>query len=211
MSASAAVLVLAGPSGAGKSRLARRLHSEHGWPVVQLDDFYRELGDPGLPMSPLGLPDWDDVRSWDLPSALDALDQLCTTGRTEVPVYDISTSSVTGREDVELDAHPIVVAEGIFAAETIPGLTERGLLAEAWCIRNQPWLTFGRRLTRDLSERRKPPMTLWRRGHLLRRAEPGIVAAQEALGAIPMTVREAEARVAQVLLGEQGTTRGAGG
>lgn len=209
--AEARVLVLSGPSGAGKSRLARRLHAEHGWPVVQLDDFYRELGDPGLPMSPLGLPDWDDVRSWDLESAVDALDQLCTTGRTEVPVYDISTSSATGRVDVELDGHPLVLAEGIFAAEAIAALQERGLLAEAWCIRNHPWLTFGRRLARDLSERRKPPVTLWRRGHLLRRAEPGIVAVQEALGAVPMTVREAEARAARELPGGQGTTRGAGG
>lgn len=218
------VLVLAGPSGAGKSRLARRLHALHGWPVVQLDDFYRELGDPGLPMSPLGLPDWDDARSWNLPEALDALEQLCATGRAEVPVYDIATSAVTGRAELELDGHPVVVAEGIFAAESIPGLRERGLLAEAWCIRNSPWLTFGRRLARDLSERRKPPVTLWRRGHILRRAEPGIVAAQAALGAVPMTVREAEARAHRLLVGsgpqtpgaqagrdEHGTTREAGG
>ena len=60
----ARVLVLAGPSGAGKSRLARRLHAAHGWPIVQLDDFYRDGDDPALPMSPqAGLPDWDDVRS----------------------------------------------------------------------------------------------------------------------------------------------------
>lgn len=209
------ILVLAGPSGAGKSRLARRLHAEHGWPVVQLDDFYRELGDPGLPMSPLGLPDWDDARSWNLPEALDALEQLCTTGRAEVPVYDIATSAVTGRAELESGGHPLVVAEGIFAAESIPGLLSRGLLAEAWCIRNSPWITFGRRLARDLSERRKPPVTLWRRGHILRRAEPGIVAAQAALGAVPMTVREAEERVTRLLAGagrdEQGTTQGAGG
>ncbi|GAA5158215.1 uridine kinase family protein [Ornithinimicrobium tianjinense] len=189
------VLVLAGPSGAGKSRLARRLHATYGWPLMQLDDFYREAGDPVLPMSPLGLPDWDDVRSWHLDAAVEALEQLCRTGRTDVPLYDISTSRITGHHLVTSDDHPVVVAEGIFAAHTISLLRERDLLAGAWCIRNRPWLTFGRRLVRDLAERRKSPLTLWRRGHVLRRAEPGIVAAQQALGAEPMTAAEAERRV----------------
>lgn len=186
--------MLCGPSGAGKSRLARRLHARHGWPVVQLDDFYRELGDPDLPMSRLeGLPDWDDVRSWSLQDAVDALETLCRLGSVEVPVYDISTSRVSGRHRVGSDGHPIVVAEGIFAAHTIAPLRDRGLLAAAWCVRGHPWKTFVRRLTRDLAERRKPPLTLVRRGLALRRAEPGIVKAQQALGAEPMTAREAEA------------------
>lgn len=192
----ARVLVLAGPSGAGKSRLARRLHAAHGWPVVQLDDFYRDGDDPDLPMSPqVGLPDWDDVRSWRLADALTAMETLCREGSVEVPVYDISTSQATGVHQVELDGHPIVIAEGIFAADTVSGLAERGLLAAAWCIRNRPSKTFARRLIRDLAERRKPPLTLVRRGLALRRLEPGIVGAQQALGAEPMTAREAEARV----------------
>lgn len=191
----ARVLVLAGPSGSGKSRLARRLHTRHGWPVVQLDDFYREVTDPDLPMSPqAGLPDWDDVRSWRLGDAVAALEQLCRRGSVEVPVYDISTSLVTGAHTLERDGHPVVVAEGIFAAHTVADLAERGLLAAAWCIRNTPWKTFLRRLTRDLAERRKPPVTLLRRGLALRRAEAGIVGAQTALGAEPMTAREAERR-----------------
>src|SRR5690606_25731835 len=89
----ARALLLSGPSGSGKSRLARRLHARHGGPLVQLDDFYREGDAPDLPMSPLGLVDWDDVRSWDLHAAVDALERLCRTGRADVPLYDISTSS----------------------------------------------------------------------------------------------------------------------
>lgn len=198
---SARVIVLAGPSGAGKSRLARRLHEQHGWPVLELDDFYLEAGDPGLPMSPLGLADWDDVRSWDCEGALQAIDRLCREGSTELPVYDISTSSVVGRQEIRLGDHPFVVVEGIFSAHTIRGLAERGLLAHAACVRNRPWLTFARRLVRDLAERRKPPVTLWRRGHLLRQAEPGIVAAQQALGAEPMTAQQAERRILALLTG----------
>lgn len=208
----ARVLVLAGPSGAGKSRLARRLHAAHGWPVVQLDDFYRDGDDPDLPMSPqVGLPDWDDVRSWRLDDALTAMETLCREGSVEVPVYDISTSQATGVHQVELDGHPIVIAEGIFAADTVSGLAERGLLAAAWCIRNRPSKTFARRLVRDLAERRKPPLTLVRRGLALRRLEPGIVSAQHALGAEPMTAREAEARVPELNArqGQEGGRHGA--
>lgn len=203
----ARVVVLAGPSGAGKSRLARRLQERHGWPVLQLDDFYREVTDPDLPMSPLGLPDWDDVRSWDLDGALAAMEQLCTEGTTALPVYDIGASMVVGRQVLSLGSSPVVVAEGIFAAHTVAGLRERGLLALAACVRNRPWLTFARRLTRDLAERRKPPATLWRRGHLLRRAEPGIVAAQQALGAVPMTARETERQI-RTTLSEGGADTG---
>lgn len=211
-SPAARVLVLAGPSGAGKSRLARRLHAAHGWPVVQLDDFYRDGDDPSLPMSPqAGLPDWDDVRSWRLDDALAALETLIRTGTVEVPVYDIATSRVTGTQRLDLDGHPLVLAEGIFAADAIAGLAERELLADAWCIRNRPWKTFARRLVRDLAERRKPPLTLVRRGVALHRLEPGIVRAHEALGAEPMTAREAEARVARLTDNDEreGRRRGA--
>lgn len=208
----ARVLVLAGPSGAGKSRLARRLHAAHGWPVVQLDDFYREVDDPHLPMSPqVGLPDWDDVRSWRLDDAVVALEKLCREGTVEVPIYDISTSRATGTHRLELGGHPIVIAEGIFAADTVSALTDKRLLAAAWCIRNRPWKTFARRLVRDLAERRKPPLTLLRRGLALRRLEPGIVRDQQALGAEPMTAREAEASIPDVIthFEQEGHRRGA--
>ena len=66
------VILLTGPSGAGKSRLSARLSAAHGWPVVRLDDFYREASDPRLPRSPIGIPDWDHADSWDSQAAVDA-------------------------------------------------------------------------------------------------------------------------------------------
>ncbi|MGB5953346.1 MAG: ATP-binding protein [Ornithinimicrobium sp.] len=192
------VLLLCGPSGAGKSRLAGWLHARFSWPILELDDFYRDGLDAALPVSSLGLPDWDDPASWDATAALDALDRLRSEGSVEAPIYDIGSSRVTGKRTIRTHGAQIVVAEGIFAAQLIESLDGREALAGAWCIRDRPWLTFGKRLIRDLRQRRKPPKTLWRRGHHLRRAEPGIVVAQERLGATPMTGRQARQRAAHL-------------
>lgn len=162
--------------------------------MVELDDFYRDGRDPALPVSSLGLPDWDDPASWDAAAALQALEELCRHGEVKAPTYDIGSSRVVGERTIRRHGAAVVVAEGIFAAELVSELASRDALAGAWCIRDRPWLTFTKRLARDLRQRRKPPVTLWRRGHQLRRAEPGIVAGQQRMGASPMTGRQARER-----------------
>lgn len=191
----ARVLVLGGPSGSGKSRWSAHLSHEHGWPIVRLDDYYRNGDDPTLPMLS-GIPDWDDVRSWRCDDAVDALETLCRTGEVVAPVYDISASAVTGTQVVRLDPEvPIVIAEGIFAPYVIAPLRERGILEGAYCVHHNRWITFVRRLVRDLSEHRKPPMVLLRRGLRLARAEPRIVADQRQLGAEPIRPKELARRM----------------
>ena len=193
------VVVLAGPSGSGKSRLADRLSRTHGWPIVRLDDFYKGADAPDLPRSAeLGMVDWDHPDSWDHASAVAALGRLCNTGSASMPIYDISTSSAVGEHTVTARPHDLVLAEGIFAAEAIPSLRAAGLLHSAWCIRHHRLHTFGLRLARDLSERRKPPMTLIRRGLLLLRDEPGVVARHRELGATTATPAQAERRLGTV-------------
>lgn len=176
--------------------MAARLHAAHGWPIVRLDDFYRDGEDPTLPMTDLGadhLVDWDDPGSWDGAAAARALSLLVKTGQAQVPVYDIARSRVTGSAQVTLGAGQLVVAEGIFAAEIILRMREEGLLHSAWCIVHNRWVTFGRRLVRDLSERRKPPHILLRRGLALCRDEPEVIARMERLGARCTSPARAEA------------------
>lgn len=192
----ARVVVLAGPSGAGKSRLAERLHHTHGWPIVRLDDFYRDEDDPSMPRSDeLGMIDWDHPDSWNEAAAVASLVELVDTGSTLTPVYDLSRSRAVGTTTVTADPGELVLAEGIFAAEVVEELRAAGVLHSAWCIHHRPFVTFVRRLTRDLKERRKAPMVLVRRGLTLMRAEPQVISRQEALGAESARAKDVEARL----------------
>ncbi|WP_405998951.1 uridine kinase [Streptomyces sp. NBC_00829] len=194
------VVLLSGPSGSGKSSLAART----GLPVLRLDDFYKEGNDPTLPLV-TGSPDidWDSPASWDADAAVAAIEELCRTGRTTVPVYDIATSTRAGTEAFGIGRTPLFVAEGIFAADLVGRCTELGVLADALCLRGRPSTTFRRRLARDLREGRKSVGFLLRRGWRLMRAERGIVTRQAALGAHPCGRNEALGRLAAAAAGRR--------
>ena len=200
----AQVIVLAGPSGAGKSRLAERI----GLPVLRLDDYYKSAGDPGLPVIEHGAPsirlvprqlrtgnaglvDWDHPDSWLPGDAMDAVRLLCACGSADVPIYDIAHDGRIGHRMLDLEGHPLFVAEGIFAQEIVPACREAGLLAAAYCVRQHPMVTFWRRLTRDLREHRKPPLVLVRRGLALLRDQRRVVSHAVSLGCEPVTPDEA--------------------
>ncbi|WP_308117776.1 uridine kinase family protein, partial [Streptomyces anatolicus] len=189
------VVLLCGPSGSGKSSFAAR----SGLPVLCLDDFYKEVGDPTLPQVPGSSDiDWDSPASWDADVALAAIEELCRTGRTSVPVYDIALSARVGQEALDIERTPVFIAEGIFAADIVERCREIGVLADAICLRGRPLTTFRRRLVRDLREGRKSVPFLLRRGWRLMRLERAIVERQAALGAYPCGGEEALGRVAAV-------------
>ena len=189
------VIVLAGPSGAGKSRLAERL----GLPVLRLDDFYKDGSDPTLPRVEdgpnTGIVDWDHPDSWLPGDAVAALEELCHSGRADVPVYDIARDGRTGWQHLHLDDASYFVAEGIFAQDVVGTCADLGLLAAAYCVRQHPMVTFWRRLTRDLRERRKPPLVLVRRGWALLRDQRRVVEDAVAKGCEPVTPDEAYSQV----------------
>jgi uridine kinase len=195
----ARVVVLAGPSGCGKTRLAERA----GVPIVALDDFYRDGDDPLMPMVG-GHVDWEDPASWDVEAAVAALGELCRTGRAEVPIYSIAADARVGSRPVALDGSPIVVAEGIFAAEVVGRLAAEGLLADALLLRSPSLVTFWRRLVRDHREGRKPPLVLVRQGLAKLRDERKVVTRQADLGC-----RRIAKPAASTLLADLAATRAA--
>jgi uridine kinase len=195
ISPSPRVILLTGPSGSGKSRLSAR----SGLPVMRLDDFYKEAGDPTLPQLPHGIGvDWDSPRSWDAEAAVAAVRELCSTGRATVPVYDISLSARVGRETLLLGGARLFIAEGIFAADIAGRCRGAGLLADAICLCGRPTTTFRRRLLRDLREGRKSVLFLLRRGWRLLRAEGEIVERHRKLGAYPCARAEATERIGRL-------------
>ncbi|MEU2563996.1 ATP-binding protein [Streptomyces longispororuber] len=194
------VVLLTGPSGSGKSSFAAR----SGLPVLCLDDFYKEGTDPTLPLVEGSTDiDWDSPRSWDADVAVAAISELCRTGRTRVPVYDIATSARVGEETLDIERTPLFIAEGIFAADIVERCRELGVLADALCLRGRPSTTFRRRLLRDLREGRKSVPFLLRRGWRLMRAERAIVARQTALGAHPCGAEEALGRLTDAAAGRR--------
>jgi uridine kinase len=156
-----------------------------------LDDFYREGNDPLLPRHPdLAIADWDDPAAWDAARAVNALVAICTTGSADIPVYDIAHDRVVRTERFTAGASPVIVAEGLFAGDIAPECRELGILADAIVVHRKPWKNFVRRLVRDLAERRKPPLTLLRRGIALWRAERSVLKRQVALGCRPLSAAE---------------------
>ena len=189
----ARVVLLAGPSGSGKSYVARR----SGLPILSLDDFYKDTGDPTLPRLD-GAVDWDSPAAWDAAAAVRVICELSADGTADVPVYDISRDRHVGHRTVSVLSGTVFIAEGIFAAEIVAGCSTRGVLADALCLRRWPVVTFVRRLLRDLREGRKPPAVLIRRGLRLWRTERAVVRRQCALGARPGSRRQVERRLREL-------------
>ncbi|MEO6088060.1 MAG: uridine kinase [Umezawaea sp.] len=182
-------MLLAGPSGSGKSHLAAHL----GWPVLRLDDFYRDGDDPLLPRLSSGLADWDAADSWNTEAALAAIVRLAVSGTVEAPTYSISESRTTGRHTVALGDAPAFIAEGLFADRLVAGCREAGVLVDAIVLSPNGFVTFVRRFVRDVAEARKPVSVLLRRGVRLWREHGDVV--RQCARAGMRVVRPSQARV----------------
>ncbi|PRZ35248.1 uridine kinase [Antricoccus suffuscus] len=176
------MIVLAGPSGSGKSRLADRL----GQPILRLDDFYRDGEDPMLPRHGAHA-DWESPAAWHGDRALDAILRLCAGEQIDVPIYSMAANRAVGSRPMSLDGAPFLVVEGLFTSEVVAPIRVAGLLAAAVVLRNNPLLTFVRRMRRDFADGRKPPRDIVRIGVGKLARERSVVRALVAAGGTPMS------------------------
>lgn len=183
-------MLVAGPSGSGKGVMTLR----SGLPLVPLDEFYRDHDDEALPRR-FGIVDWDDPLSWNAAAALEALTALAHDGAAVIPQYSIPESRRTGSRALEVGEAPLIVAEGIFASELVAPLQAAGLLADAIVLDRPAPLVFGLRLARDLSQSRKPPLTLVRRGWGLAREQEERIAQWRGAGMREVGMRSGLARL----------------
>ncbi|GGS60458.1 uridine kinase family protein [Actinokineospora fastidiosa] len=187
------VILLSGPSGSGKSTLAARL----GLPVVRLDDFYREGGDPLLPRDAAGRVDWDAPGSWNADDAVAAIVRLATTGEADIPTYDIATDRRVGSTRVIATGAPAFIAEGLFADRIVTACRDAGVLADAVVLAPGGARTFIRRLARDIAESRKNVTLLIRRGLRLWRDHGDVVRRCTDAGMWRCTPQDAPHRLSQ--------------
>lgn len=183
------LVLIAGPSGSGKSRLTGEATRSGTAVAISLDDFYRDADFPGMPMTPMGIPDWDRVECWDRGLALATIARLLRDGEAELPVYDISQSRRVGSRHVSLGDAQVLIAEGIFAIDMLAAAREAGIDVRALWLDRPRTTNFARRLTRDLREHRKPAGVLLHRGAALFRAEPSMRNKALAAGFTPASMR----------------------
>jgi uridine kinase len=148
--ASPVVIGIAGGTGSGKTTVAnvilKRVGKDH---IAYLphDAYYRELGD--LP------PDQKAAVNFDHPNSLESelmiahIKQLKDGRSIELPIYDFSTHSRTGKT-IRVEPHRVIVVEGILIFAE-PGL--RDMFDVKIFVDTDPDIRFIRRLTRDITER----------------------------------------------------------
>ena len=145
---------ICGGSGAGKTTLTRHVLAALGTDlvsVVAFDSYYRDLSD--LPMSERAVRNYDHPDSLDHELFVSHLDMLRAGKAIDVPVYDFATH--TRRAETErVEAHPLVVVEGILLASFREVAERIDILV---FIDVSEDIRLERRIKRDVAERGREP------------------------------------------------------
>jgi len=145
---------ICGGSGAGKTTLTQHVLAALGTDlvsVVAFDSYYRDLSD--LPMSERAVRNYDHPDSLDHELFVSHLDMLRAGKAIDVPVYDFATH--TRRAETErVEAHPLVVVEGILLASFREVAERIDILV---FIDVSEDIRLERRIKRDVAERGREP------------------------------------------------------
>jgi uridine kinase len=144
------VIGIAGGTGSGKTTVANvildRVGKEH---ITYLphDAYYRELGD--LPPDQKAAVNFDHPDSLETELMIRDILELKKGNSIELPIYDFSTHSRTGKT-IRVDPHRVIIVEGIliFAEPELRRLFDVKLFVDT-----NADIRFIRRLQRDITER----------------------------------------------------------
>ena len=147
------VFGICGGSGAGKTTLTRRLMErldERDVSVLAFDAYYRDLSH--LPFDERRRGNFDHPDSLDRDLFLQHLDALKQGADVDVPVYDFSTHTMTGRLE-HVAAAPLLLVEGILllASEEVASRLDYSIFLDV-----PEDVRLRRRIQRDMSERGRP-------------------------------------------------------
>lgn len=222
----ARVIVLGGPSGSGKTRLAERLglpvvpldefYKDGDDPTMPRIGGHLDWESPQswkldaamTALEAICIDGTVEIPTYSYAENRATGSRTITLTRTSTVTSPPRTSAATSLAGTSAATSPphrsavtsrFVVTEGIFAAEVLAPLRSAGLLADAILIHNRRLTTFGRRLRRDLSDRRKPVRDILRIGVQKVQAEAAILRELESAGCTPMSSRAAESRLRTLL------------
>jgi uridine kinase len=144
------VIGIAGGSGSGKTTVANEILNKVGAHQIAFlphDAYYRELGH--LPQVQREQVNFDHPNSMETELLIDHVKSLLDGHSIEMPVYDFTTHSRTGKS-IHVDPRNIIMVEGIliFAEPVLRDLFDVKIFVDT-----DADIRFMRRLERDIAER----------------------------------------------------------
>ena len=144
------VIGIAGGSGSGKTTVAQQILNRVGTDqiaFIQHDSYYKDLS--GLPPTQHATINFDHPNSLDTNLLIQHIISLRDGKPIEVPIYDFSTDSRTGRT-FRVEPHRVVLVEGILI---FTDAALRELFDIKIFVDTDSDIQFIRRLERDITER----------------------------------------------------------
>ncbi|MFH0878045.1 MAG: adenylyl-sulfate kinase [Candidatus Omnitrophota bacterium] len=113
------LVLIAGASCSGKTSLAlelkKKIHRQGlGVSVLSLDEFFKDIDDPGLPRNEEGQKLFDTVNSYHYMEFLKILHALVSGIDARTPCYDIVKAKRVPDKLRLIKASPVIIAEGLF-------------------------------------------------------------------------------------------------